>query len=98
MSEKKLFVGNFPWDTTEGELEDLFSSYGEVTRVVIVLHRDGPHEGKSKGIGFITMADAEEADAAMKDLHEKDFNGRPLTCNVAREREKRPERSYSRSR
>jgi len=98
MSEKKLFVGNLPWDTTKEDLEELIGAYGEVKEVIIILHREGTHAGKSKGIAFVTMADSNDADVAIKDLHEKEFNGRSLTVNVAREREKRPVRSSSHSR
>jgi len=80
---KKIYVGNFPWSTTEEDLEDLFSQYGEVQSVKIITDRA---TGRSKGFGFIEMTDA---DKAIAELNGKDYNGRNLRVDLAVERNNR---------
>ncbi len=80
---KKLFVGNLAWKATEDELRQLFEAAGEVLEVKIVLDQ---YTGKSKGFGFITMANEEAAQAAISQLNDKDYQGRPLRVSLAQER------------
>jgi RNA recognition motif-containing protein len=80
---KKLYVGNLPFSATESELNTLFSQYGEVSSVAVVMDRD---TGRPRGFGFVEM-DADGASKAISALNEKDFNGRNLTVNEARPRE-----------
>lgn len=77
---KKLYVGNLPFQTTEGELSDLFSQVGAVESVRIITDRD---TGRSRGFGFIEMAD-EDAEKAISEFNGKDLGGRALTVNEAR--------------
>ncbi len=58
----KLFVGNLSFSTTENDLEDLFSEYGTVAEVGLVTDRA---TGRSRGFAFVTMGNAEEAQAAI---------------------------------
>lgn len=80
---KKLYVGNLNFATTEDELKMLFSQFGEVTSVAIINDRE---TGRSRGFGFVEM---ENAEAAVAGTNGKDFGGRTLTVNEAREREER---------
>jgi RNA recognition motif-containing protein len=80
---KNLFVGNLTFDTTEEALRDLFSPFGEVQQVRIVTDRD---TGKSRGFGFVEMAQDEDAAKAIAALSGKEFGGRALTINEARPR------------
>lgn len=80
---KTIYVGNLEWKTTEEDLKAFFSSCGFVTSVEIIRHHDS---GLSKGFAFITM---ENADQALKELNGKEFRGRCIKINEAREREKR---------
>ena len=57
----KLFVGSLSWNTTEEMLKEAFEKAGTVEEAVIILHREGPREGQSKGFGFVTMGSDEEA-------------------------------------
>lgn len=82
---KKLYVGNLTYDTTEDNLVELFSEYGEVLSAQIIIDRD---TNRSKGFGFVEMADG--ADEAANALNGQDFRGRNLTVNEARPREDRP--------
>jgi cold-inducible RNA-binding protein len=77
---KKLYIGNLPFQTTEGELSDLFSQVGAVESVRIITDRD---TGRSRGFGFIEMAD-EDAEKAINEFNGKDMDGRALTVNEAR--------------
>ena len=81
---KKLYVGNLTYDTTEDNLVELFSEYGEVLSAQIIIDRD---TNRSKGFGFVEMADG--ADEAANALNGQDFRGRNLTVNEARPREDR---------
>jgi RNA recognition motif-containing protein len=77
---KKLYVGNLPFDTTEDDLSDLMSQVGNVESVRIITDRD---TGRSRGFGFVEMAD-DDADRAVEQFNGSDFGGRPLTVNEAR--------------
>ena len=85
---KKLYVGNLPYTATEDEVRELFGAHGEVNEVTLVNDRE---TGRPRGFGFVLMDEA-AADAAMEALDGKDFGGRALHVNVARERERRPRR------
>ncbi|MBD3321188.1 MAG: RNA-binding protein [Chitinivibrionales bacterium] len=79
----KLYVGNIPFRTTEDELREMFSPHGEVHSVSIITDRQ---TGRSRGFGFVEM---DNADAAMAELNGKEFGGRNLRINEARERQDR---------
>jgi RNA recognition motif-containing protein len=84
---KKLYVGNFPWSTTEDDLVELFTPIGEVHDVALIRDRD---TGRSRGFGFVQMDDA-AAEKAIADLDGSDYGGRPLKVNEAQERQRRPQ-------
>ena len=84
---KKLYVGNLGYGTTSSELEQLFAQHGTVESAEVINDRA---TGRSKGFGFVEMSSAEEAQEAIKKFHSQDYNGRPLTVNLARPREDRP--------
>jgi RNA recognition motif-containing protein len=83
---KKLYVGNLTYDTTEDNLVELFSDYGEVLSAQIVIDRE---TNRSRGFGFVEMANDQAADEAANALNGQDFKGRNLTVNEARPREPR---------
>ena len=83
---KKLFVGNLPFSIDESALRDLFAEVGDVASASIITDRD---TGRSRGFGFVEMANDGDAEAAIEALHQKDHEGRPLTVNEARPRENR---------
>ena len=83
---KKLYVGNLTYDTTEDNLVELFSEYGEVLSAQIIIDRD---TNRSKGFGFVEMATGEEAQKAITALNGTQLDGRTLTVNEARPQEKR---------
>ena len=82
----KLFVGNLSFDTTENDLQDLFTAHGPVTSVDLIMDK---MSGRSRGFAFVTMETKEGADAAIQALQGKNVKGRDLTVNEARPREER---------
>jgi cold-inducible RNA-binding protein len=78
---KSLFVGNMSFQTTEGELRDLFTPFGQVTRVHMAMDRE---TGRARGFAFVEMPNDEEAAKAMAGLAGKDLGGRNLKVNEAR--------------
>ncbi|MBL62444.1 MAG: RNA-binding protein [Opitutae bacterium] len=84
-----IYVGNLPWSASEQELSDSFGEFGTVEKATIIVDRES---GRSKGFGFVTMNDNEEANNAIEALNGTDFGGRALKVNEARPREERPPR------
>jgi len=91
MSENKLYVGNLSFNTTDEQLAQVFSEFGQVARASVVTDRE---TGRSRGFAFVEMATAEEANAAMEAMNGQMVEGRTLTVNIARPREGGPRRSF----
>src|SRR6201993_4868064 len=89
MNQNRLFVGNLSYQTMESDLQDYFSQAGVVTSVNLMLDKV---TGKSRGFAFVEFATPEDANKAVEQFHNKEFQGRALTVNVARPREERPPR------
>ena len=83
---KKMYVGNIPYNATEEDLRKLFSECGEIESVKIIQDN---FTGRSKGFGFIEMADENDAKKAIASLNGKDFMGKSLTVAEARPQQKR---------
>ncbi len=86
MNSNKLYVGGLPYATTEASLEDLFAEHGTVESARVITDR---MTGRSKGFGFVEMGSPEEAEAAAEKLNNSQLEGRTLTVNEAKPREKR---------
>ena len=84
---KNVYVGNLPHSTTEAELRNLFEAHGAVEKITLVTDRD---TGRSRGFGFVEMANASEADKAIATLNGTDLGGRTLTINEAKPKAERP--------
>ena len=82
----KLYIGNLAYQTTEGDLKDLFSQVGNVVSCELILDR---YTSKSRGFAFVQMSTDEEAQKAISELNGKDVDGRALTVNEAKPREDR---------
>lgn len=78
-----IYVGNLTFDTTSADLERMFGEHGEVTKAQVITDRDS---GRSRGFGFVEMANSEEAQAAISALNGHNVDGRSLTVNLAKER------------
>lgn len=83
----KLYVGNLSYNISSSDLEQLFGQHGTVQSAEIIADRE---TGRSKGFGFVQMANDDEAQAAISALHGQQHDGRALTVNEARPREERP--------
>ena len=77
----EIYVGNLSYDLTDEELKKLFAEYGEVSSARIVLNR---FNGKSKGFGFVVMPNRSEAEKAIAAYSEKEFMGRKMRVNEAK--------------
>ena len=83
---KKMYVGNIPYAATEEELRALFAEYGEIESLKIMKDQ---FTDRSRGFGFIEMAQEEDAKKAIEALNGKDFMGKSLTVNEAKPQQKR---------
>ena len=84
-----IYVGNLSFDTTEEKLQQAFENFGEVTSVNIIKDR---YTGKSRGFGFVEMADNDAAASAIEGMNGQDMDGRTLNVNEARARTERNDR------
>ena len=89
---KKLYVGNMPYDTTQDQLRTLFAEAGEVTEVTLITDRE---TGRPKGFGFVEMATEEGGREAIKRFNGHAMGERTLTVNEARPREERSGGSFN---
>jgi RNA recognition motif-containing protein len=80
---KKIYVGNLPFTTTEAELRTLFEQYGPVDRVSVITDRE---TGRPRGFAFVEMSEGAHAQSATKGLDGKSVGGRALRVNEASER------------
>jgi RNA recognition motif-containing protein len=81
-----IYVGNLPYKTTNDDLYDMFQSFGDVASARVITDHE---TGRSKGFGFVEMADDDQAKAAIEELNGVELGGRPLTVNEARPRQPR---------
>ena len=83
---KKLYVGNLPYSVNDQKLNEIFSAVGEVSSAKVITDYDS---GRSKGFGFVEMANDGEASTAISKLDGSECNGRNLRVNEARPKEER---------
>ncbi len=76
-----IYVGNLSFNTSEGDLSDLFGQYGAVQSVKIISDQ---FTGKSRGFGFVEMQNREEGLVAVKELDSREVGGRSLKVNEAK--------------
>lgn len=78
-----IYCGNLAYAVTSDDLREAFESFGEVTSASVITDRDS---GRSKGFGFVEMANDAEGNAAIEALNGTDMKGRPVRINEARPR------------
>ncbi|HVT28811.1 MAG TPA: RNA-binding protein [Lacipirellulaceae bacterium] len=83
---KKLYVGNLSYNVDGAQLEEMFSKFGSVRSAEVIQDRD---TGRSKGFGFVEMADDNAAREAMEGMNNQEHDGRTMTVNEARPKESR---------
>jgi len=79
----KLYVGNLDFKTNEDDMRECFSKYGKIMDVYIPRERP---DMKSRGFAFVTFNNKRDAEDAVDEMHDKDFDGRPLKVNLAKPR------------
>ena len=84
-----IYVGNLSYETTENDLRNMFEAHGRVDRASLVMDR---MTNRSKGFGFVEMANDNEAKTAIATLNEMELQGRKMMVNVAKPKEDRPNR------
>lgn len=84
---KRIYVGNLPWAYSSSDLEALFKPYGDVAEAEVIMDRE---TGRSRGFGFVSMANEADMQPAIEALNGQNCNGRPLVVNEARERAPKP--------
>ncbi len=82
----KLYIGNLPYSATTEDLEALFSRVGKVESAAVVADK---FSGRSKGFGFVEMADSNDAAAAIESLNDSEFQGRRIKVAEARSGDQR---------
>lgn len=88
----KLYVGGLPYKTTDGELQQLFAQAGEVASARVIIDK---MYGRSRGFGFVEMANDEDAQKAIDMFNGQEYEGRKLIVNEARPMEERaPRRDF----
>lgn len=87
----KIFVGNLSFNTSEGDILDLFKKSGTVTSCELIMDK---FTNKSRGFAFVQMGTQEEATKAITELNGKELDGRALTVNEAKPREDRPRGNF----
>ena len=89
----KLFVGNLAWSVTSEKLHEVFSSFGPLVEAKVLTDHQ---TGRSRGFGFVTFRNEEDADRATAEMHNKEIEGRPIRCDNTQQpnRKERPERHH----
>jgi cold-inducible RNA-binding protein len=83
----KLYVGNLSFETSEGDLRQLFAPFGTVSSCNLIMDK---MTGKSRGFAFVELSSPAEATKAIAEMNGKEVGGRALTVNEAKPREDRP--------
>lgn len=78
---QKLFVGNLSFSVTNQDLKAKFEQHGEVISATVIINKD---TRKSKGFGFVEMADSSDAAEAIKTLDGSEFDGRTINVSEAK--------------
>jgi RNA recognition motif-containing protein len=80
---KKLFVGGLSWNTTDAGLSEAFQQFGEITEAKVIMDRD---TGRSRGFGFITFTNDEDALSAINAMNGTNLEGRTIKVNEAEDK------------
>ena len=81
---KKIYVKNLNWNTNESALEEAYSQFGTVTDTRIIKDRDS---GRSRGFGFVTFENSNDADLAIRELNGVELDGRTVGVELAIDRQ-----------
>jgi cold-inducible RNA-binding protein len=76
----KLYIGNLSWETTTEDLKAHFEQFGGVSDAIVITDRQS---GRSRGFGFVTMDNNDEANKALEDCNGIELDGREIKCSEA---------------
>ena len=79
----KLFVGGLSWNTDDHGLRTAFEAFGSVEDAKVICDRE---TGRSRGFGFVTFSDENDAQTAINEMNGSDLDGRTLNVNIAQDR------------
>lgn len=82
-----IYISNLSFGTNDADLNQLFSEYGEVSSAKVITDRE---TGRSRGFGFVEMPNDEEAQKAINELNQAEYDGKVISVSVAKPRESRP--------
>lgn len=88
-----IYVSNLSFNTSDAELNELFSTFGQVSSAKVITDRE---TGRSRGFGFVEMPSDEEGNAAMLGLNNKEVEGRAMSVSIAKEKTERSNSGVSR--
>lgn len=88
----KLFIGGLSWNTDDSTLRARFEEFGAVADAVVIRERE---TGRSRGFGFVTFADEAQADAAVAQMDNQEFEGRTIRVSKAQERQEGERRPFN---
>ncbi len=91
----KLYVGNLPFTVDSEKLKKLFASFGDIEEATVISDR---FSGRPKGFGFVTFSKDEDAKKAIKEMNDKEVEGRNLKVSEAKPMEERPRREFGQKR
>ena len=92
--DKKLYVGNLSYNVDDRQLEEAFAAAGSVASAKVITDRE---TGRSRGFGFVEMANEEDHQKAIETMNGQEVDGRPLKVNEARPMNDRPRRNFDRN-
>jgi len=84
-----IYISNLSFDVNDSDLRELFEEYGQVSSAKVITDK---FSGKSRGFGFVEMANDEEGRRAIEELNQAEYDGKTINVSVAKPREDRPER------
>lgn len=86
-----MYISNLSFHTNDEDLRNLFMQYGNVSSAKVITDRE---TGRSRGFGFVEMESTQEANEAIKNLNNKEIEGRPISVTVAKERESKSSNNF----
>lgn len=81
-----IYIANLSYGSNDADLKELFEKFGEVSSAKVITDRE---TGRSRGFGFVEMPDDDDAQKAITELNETDFNGKVIVVNVAKPKTER---------
>ncbi len=84
-----IYISNLSFDVSDSDLKELFEEYGQVSSAKVITDK---FSGRSRGFGFVEMPNDDEANKAIEELNQAEYDGKTINVSVAKPREERPER------